>query len=147
MVEVKLSSACRSPLGVIQLPIEALLTNDLNAPALMSVGSLLAERSDDLLTDCRLAQHSSMLQHQQTSYYTYQHCCYCYCHYHTIIVMTTKKFKTLNKHTTFQNSMWSLWRNPLLKWMNEWSSLLHHHHHVRLFTVVKMQLVHVKRLK
>jgi len=23
----------------------------------------------------------------------------------------------------------------------------HHHHHVRLFTVVKMQLVHVKRLK
>jgi len=58
MVKVKLSSAGRCSLVVVEQTVEALLTDNLHTTVrLLGVGCALAERRDDLLTNRRLAQH------------------------------------------------------------------------------------------
>jgi len=57
MIKVKLSPACRRPLSLIQYTVETLLTDDFYTTTVMSVGRILTQCSDDLLTHGGLPQH------------------------------------------------------------------------------------------
>jgi len=56
MIKVKLSPGRCHPLTVTEYTVEALLTNDLHAAAVLSVRRVLAECTNDLLAYCRLTQ-------------------------------------------------------------------------------------------